>query len=86
MSGGKREGKEKVLNNVSFLPILFFYLVLFIIYFFFLVCLFPFLFRYFSFPTRCFFFKRMQIGFTKRGCAGAGQPGIKLHHPAMPCA
>jgi len=28
----------------------------------------------------------MQIGFTKRGCAGAGQPGIKLHHPAMPCA
>ncbi len=85
-----REGK-KVLNNASFLPILFFHLVLFIIIFFFLVCLFPFfVLLFFFFPSRCFFFfpGRMQIGFTKKGVARgpAGQPGIKLHHPAMPCA
>ena len=89
MSGGKREGKEKVLNNASFLPFFFvlYLVVLFII--FFLVCLFfSFLFSYYYFCVGpnplLFIFERMQIGFTKKGLP-AGQPRIKLHHPAMQC-
>lgn len=55
MSGGKREGKQKVLNNASFLPFL--YLMLFIIFF-------PSSFSYFFLPAA--FLERMQIEFIKR--------------------
>jgi hypothetical protein len=89
MSGGKREGKEKVLNNASFLPILFFHLVLFIIFFFFYSSVFfYFLFCYFFFfPTRCFFSpERMQIGFTKKGLRGGRPSNLESNYIIPQCA
>ena len=89
MSGGKREGKEKVLNNASFLP--FFLCCIsscYLLFFSSSVFFFSFLFSYYYFCVGpnplLFIFERMQIGFTKKGLP-AGQPRIKLHHPAMQC-
>ena len=52
------------------------------------VFFFSFLFSYYYFCVGpnplLFIFERMQIGFTKKGLP-AGQPRIKLHHPAMQC-
>ena len=61
-----------------------------VIYYFFprLSFFFSFLFSYYYFCVGpnplLFIFERMQIGFTKKGLP-AGQPRIKLHHPAMQC-
>lgn len=89
MSGGKREGKEKVLNNASFLPILFFHLVLFIIIFFLLVCLFLFFvllfFFFLSYPLLFFSPERMQIGFTKKGLLGGRPSNLESNYIIPQC-